>query len=133
MSSILIPAVTIIAPILILATLLTYALYRVYRIPSLLTIENAAQDDSWGNLEILPPPTPDPEDDLESGLRTPEPAQRGTVWNIRRHHRPVELLRFHPEPTTRISFNHNHLSPLSAPLFKQYSSLFSLVNTHPDS
>jgi hypothetical protein len=127
----LIPIPMLLVPLLAMAILLAYALYKIYRIPTLRTIEDIVRNDSWGNLGTLSP-TPEPFHDLESGLRTPEPARLGTVWNFRRNRPSVELLRFQIPSPYQISFIHNNLSPLAKISFQQYAPLINLVDTPQD-
>ena len=91
----------------VIAIYFAYGIYRVTRIPIPETAENILQEESWGNLDSLPP-TPQPCHDLEQGLTFPQPVHLRTTYLQERRCKSADLSRFHLHPPNRLSLNSNH-------------------------
>lgn len=103
-------ALTSILPFVIILSVIAiyfaYGLCRVKQIPSPETIENILHEESWGNLETLPP-TPQPYHDLEQGPTVPQPVHLKTTRYWERRCKSADLTRFHLHPPHRLSLTYN--------------------------
>ena len=115
----------LLVPIPSMAALIIFAIHCFRKQnPTLETLSNVLRrtstGSSWGNLELLPIPTPDIPDDIETGLRTPAP-----VLTIRRYNPPAELFRFRPRTHDPMTFIKNSPS-IPEPSFHPRSAHFAL-------